>query len=221
MVNGSRFFRSKDAFEVKSLFGQQVIHKDGDRTWERMFHWRMVTLTLAPLSSSTSVCSLSETHLLSILAIWKRVSSTTGTAYSARLSIYDSIQITAAGFWQHTGLLKLLSGKSPPMSKSLFSCLSGFNKHRLSLNLIGVKGTNCRNWNAMLLHFFLGHRHQSESESAVALRRHESYCLLGLLSHTTARASCCFQQLWITLKKLKGGTADNISISLIWTRLIV
>ena len=99
MVNGSRFFRSKDAFEVKSLFGQQVIHKDGDRTWERMFHWRMVTLTLAPLSSSTSVCSLSETHLLSILAIWKRVSSTTGTAYSARLSIYDSIQITAAGFW--------------------------------------------------------------------------------------------------------------------------
>ena len=37
---------------------------------------------------------------------------------------------------------------------------------------------------------------------------------------TTARASCCLQQLWITLKKLRGA-ADNISISLNQTNSLI
>lgn len=163
-----------------------------------------------------------------LFALWVRPTSSPswqserGSAQPLGLPIVPGCQFMIQYKLQQRGsgnTVKLLSGKSPPMSKSLFSCLSGFNKHRLSLNFIGVKGTNCRSWNAMLLHFFLGHRHQSES--AVALRRHESYCLLGLLSHTTARASCCFQQLWITLKKLKGGTADNMSISLNQTNSLI
>ena len=163
----------------------------------------MVTLTLASLSSSTSVSSLSETHLLSILAIWKRISSTTGNAYNARLSIYDSIQTTAPGFWQHSGFVKF---QSKSFSSKLSPC---FNKNRLRLNLIGVKGTNCRSWSYVL-----------ELNAASLFPRSPasvwiSCCppLAWVISHTTERASCWFQQLWKTFKKLKGA-ADNISISL-------
>ena len=94
-----------------------------------------------------------------LFALWVRPTSSPswqserGSAQPLGLPIVPGCQFMIQYKLQQRGsgnTVKLLSGKSPPMSKSLFSCLSGFNKHRLSLNLIGVKGTNCRSWSYVL-----------------------------------------------------------------------
>ena len=150
-----------------------------------------------------------------LFALWVRPTSSPfwqserGSAQPQGMPLMPSCQFMIQYKSQHLGSGKTVGLWNSSPNLFLLSCLPGFNKHRLRLNLIGVRGTNCRSWSYVL-----------ERNAASLFPRSPasvwiSCCppLAWVISHTTERASCWFQQLWKTFKKLKE-EADNISISL-------